>query len=59
VANYGLVIYSGTDHSVLAKFDLATLHLQESDAGRQFRDCLHIARTSAACHKPGNKKNPV
>ena len=44
VANYGLVIYSGTDHSVLAKFDLATLHLRESDAGRQFRDCLHIAK---------------
>ncbi len=44
VANYGLVIYSGNNHSVLAKFDLATLHLQESGAGRQFRDCLHIAK---------------
>jgi len=44
VANYGLVLYSGKDHVVVACFDLAALHLEENDAGRQFHDCLHIAK---------------
>ncbi|HEX3081133.1 MAG TPA: hypothetical protein VHQ04_11740, partial [Puia sp.] len=44
VANYGLVLYSGKDHAVVACFDLAALHLEENDAGRQFHDCLHIAK---------------
>ncbi|HET7000366.1 MAG TPA: two-component regulator propeller domain-containing protein, partial [Puia sp.] len=44
VANYGLIVYSGKDHAMVAYFDLATLHLEENNTGRQFHDCLHIAK---------------
>ena len=44
IANYGLVIYSGSDHSVIAYFDMNALHLKDGNTSRQFYDGQHTGR---------------
>jgi ligand-binding sensor domain-containing protein len=42
VANYGLVIFSGVTHSVIALYSLPALHLAEEYTFRQFNDVQNI-----------------
>ena len=44
IANYGLVVYSGTDHSVLSFHDLSTLGLPAKYEGKQFNSSRIIGQ---------------
>ena len=42
IANYGLVIYSGDDYSIISTHHLADLHLQEGYVFKRFNSCKNV-----------------
>jgi len=52
-SNYGLVLYSGNDYSIISSHGLAVLKLPEGDAHKRFSSCISITsgQVLLATHK--------